>query len=184
MVLERGISLRKKLDDILLTFLVYSFLGWCYEVFLEIAVYQWGFSNRGFLFGPYCPVYGFGALLLLAVLEPVKGKKRWYSPFLVFLGTMALTTALELITSYLLEIAIGHWLWDYTRFVIQFDGRIALDPSVRFGLGGLFILYGVQPGLERITVKLGRQNRARLASGAAVLLAADGVCTVLLGYIL
>ena len=49
-----------------LYFFCYSVIGWCYEVFLEVVIYRWGFSNRGVLFGPYCPVYGFGALIFLA----------------------------------------------------------------------------------------------------------------------
>ena len=44
-------------------FMLYAILGWIYEVFLEVVVYRWGFSNRGVLFGPYCPVYGFGAII-------------------------------------------------------------------------------------------------------------------------
>ena len=47
-----------------LFFVFYSVIGWLYEVFLEVVVYRWGFSNRGVLFGPYCVIYGFGALLL------------------------------------------------------------------------------------------------------------------------
>ena len=48
-----------------LKFMMYAIIGWCYEVFLEVFIYGWGFSNRGVLFGPYCPVYGFGALAFL-----------------------------------------------------------------------------------------------------------------------
>ena len=64
----------------LLYFLFYSVLGWCYEVFLEVVVYRWGFSNRGFLFGPYCIVYGVGALLLLFTLGGLKKKKIRLGP--------------------------------------------------------------------------------------------------------
>lgn len=163
-------------QDIFLAFLVYAVLGWCYEVFLEVAVYRWGFSNRGFLFGPYCPVYGFGALLLL----PLREKRRWYSPFLVFLGTMLLATGLELLTSYAMEALLGHWQWDYTKYGIQFDGRIALNPSVRFGLGGLFFLYGVQPVLEKAKTALGEVRCNRLAYGFSALIAADLAATVAL----
>ncbi len=156
--------MQKKLSYIFLAFLAYAVLGWCYEVVLEVFIYRWGFSNRGFLFGPYCPVYGFGALLLLFCLNGVKNQKKWYSPILVFLGTVFLTTALELATSYAMEAVIGHWQWDYTKYAIQFDGRIALNPSIRFGLGGLFFLYGVQPVLEKIAAKLGEKVCVRLAS--------------------
>ena len=54
-----------------LYFWTYCVLGWCYEVFLEVVVYRWGFSNRGFLWGPYLPVYGVGALLI-AIADPWK----------------------------------------------------------------------------------------------------------------
>ena len=163
---ERGIFMKQKGTFLFLCFLAYAVIGWCYEVVLEVLIYQWGFSNRGFLFGPYCPVYGFGALLLLLCLGKIKGQRRWYSPLLVFLGTVFLTTALELATSYAMEAVIGYWQWDYTKYAIQFDGRIALNPSVRFGLGGLLFLYGVQPVLEKIFAYLG-ENRCRKA--AAVL---------------
>ena len=58
-----------------LYFMMYSVIGWLYEVFLEVAVYRWGFSNRGFLYGPYCIIYGIGALLLLLTLGWLKKKR-------------------------------------------------------------------------------------------------------------
>ena len=48
----------KKLQEYFLYFMFYSIIGWCYEVFLEVVVYRWGFSNRGVLFGPYCVISG------------------------------------------------------------------------------------------------------------------------------
>lgn len=158
--------MEKKMSYLFLLFFAYAMIGWCYEVFLEVVIYQWGFTNRGFLFGPYCPVYGFGALLLLFCLGKIRNRRKWYSPLLVFLGTVCLTTALELATSYAMEAVIGYWQWDYTKYAIQFDGRIALNPSIRFGLGGLLFLYGVQPVLEKIFAYLG-ENRCKKA--AAVL---------------
>ena len=59
----------KKVQDYFLYFMLYSVIGWIYEVFLEVVVYRWGFSNRGALFGPYCVVYGFGAVILLLTLS-------------------------------------------------------------------------------------------------------------------
>ena len=49
-----------------LYFMMAAVIGWCYEVFLEVVVYHWGFHNRGVLFGPYCPVYGVGMLAFLS----------------------------------------------------------------------------------------------------------------------
>ena len=56
-----------KIKKFFIYFMLYSIIGWIYEVFLEVVVYKWGFTNRGVLFGPYCPVYGFGALAFLFI---------------------------------------------------------------------------------------------------------------------
>ena len=62
-----------------LYFILYSVIGWVYEVFLEVVVYQWGYSDRGVLHGPYCPVYGVGALAFLLCFHRLMAQKepRW-----------------------------------------------------------------------------------------------------------
>ena len=136
-------------------FILYAIIGWCYEVFLEVFVYQWGFSNRGFLFGPYCPVYGFGALIFILTLTKLKNTKirLWkinITPVLVFCGITAIATGVELVASYLLQIFTGGWLWDYTKYSFNFEGRIALNPSIRFGIGGMVFMYILQPLFEKV----------------------------------
>ena len=154
----------KKLQDYFLYFMFYSVIGWIYEVFLEVVVYRWGFSNRGFLWGPYLPVYGVGALLILGCLgrlksRPLRVGRVNFMPAVVFLAVVALTTVVELIASYLLEWTTGGWLWDYTRYAIQWQGRICLSASLRFGVGGMVILYLLQPLLEKGMDKLGAKRR-------------------------
>lgn len=173
-----GAPSRKGWHAIFLTFLAYSVVGWCYEVFLETVVYGWGFSNRGFLFGPYCPVYGFGALLLLFLLRPLQKKGR-PGVLLVFLGTMLLATSVELLTSYLLEALTGGWLWDYRSYAVQYDGRIALSPSLRFGCGGLLFLYGIQPLLERAAARMGEAGCQRVGRVLAALFLLDFCVTAI-----
>ena len=60
---------------------------------------------------------------------------------LVLLSTMLITTILELVGSYFMELIMGDWLWDYSNYFCNFEGRIALWSSVKFGLGGLIIIY-------------------------------------------
>ncbi len=140
-------------------FFMYSVFGWLYEVFLEVVIYQWGFSNRGFLFGPYTPVYGFGALLFIVFLYQIK-KNRIYigkiniAPIVIFFGAAMIATVVELITSYALELVTTEKLWDYTAYAFNFQGRIALNPSIRFGLGGIIFLYVLQPLFEKIVALL------------------------------
>jgi uncharacterized membrane protein len=151
--------MKKKIQEYFFYFMLYSIIGWIYEVFLEVAVYRWGFSNRGVLFGPYCIIYGTGALILIFALGRLQ-KKRIYvgkilvTPVLVFVGIVIITTVVELIGSYIMEFATGGWLWDYRRFSFNFQGRIALNPSIRFGIGGMIFLYLLQPLFVRLTRKM------------------------------
>lgn len=162
-----------QLKKYFLYFIMYSVIGWLYEVFLEVAVYRWGFSNRGVLFGPYCPVYGFGALLFIFTVYPlIKSKslkqRLWLIPA-VFVLCAVMATALELLTSYLCEMTIGSWPWQtYSRYTYNFQARIALSPSIRFGLGGVIFLYILQPVFEKLADSLGRKrlNITVLALGA------------------
>ena len=165
-------------------FALYSILGWCYEVTLEVFIYHWGYSDRGVLFGPYCPVYGFGAMLFLVLVYPlIKGrplKERLFRLPLVFLMCMTTATLLELATSYLLEFLTGSWPWlTYVNYTYHFQGRIALSPSLRFGLGGIIFLYLLQPLFEGFCDRIGEQWVKRLALTILAVLAGDLIITVL-----
>ena len=163
-------------------FMLYSVIGWCYEVFLEVVIYRWGFSNRGVLFGPYCVVYGFGALLLLLTLSRLKEHKYKIgpvnlTPVFVFIGIVVITTLVELCASYLMEWQSGAWQWDYTRFAFNYQGRIALNPSLRFGLGGMLFLYVLQPLFEKLIHWLSGKKLTFVTAIWAVLLVIDIVWT-------
>ena len=176
--------MRRNLQCLFIYFLLYSVIGWLYEVFLEVVVYQWGYSDRGVLFGPYCPVYGIGALLfllcfsrLLRVTQP-----RWLKickPVLLFLGCMTVATLLELAASYLLELLTGSWPWQtYLDYACNFQGRIALSPSIRFGLGGLIFLFLLQPLFEKLTNRMPDRLLNILSGVLAALFSMDLLCTV------
>ena len=84
-----------KLQKYFICFVLYAVLGWSYEVILETFIYQWGFTNRGVLFGPYCPVYGVGAMSFLLCLGKLMRKKdiRWLNiikPIIIFIGCAAI----------------------------------------------------------------------------------------------
>lgn len=162
-----------------LYFILYSVIGWAYEVFLEVVVYQWGYSDRGVLHGPYCPVYGVGALAFLLCFHRLMAQKepRWLrllKPLIIFLGCMAVATGIELVTSYLLEWLTGSWPWQtYVDYGINFQGRIALSPSIRFGLGGVFFLFVLQPLFQRIVGALSPTVRTWVSRGVLFLFLLD-----------
>jgi len=166
-----------------LYFFFYALFGWTYEVFLEVVIYKWGFSNRGFLFGPYTPIYGFGALIFILILMPKLRRTSYPKKFLyilpTFLACMVIATGLELVTSYLMEWTTGSWPWQtYVDYDYHFQGRIALSPSIRFGLGGTFFLYGLQPLFEAGVGKIKDQWLTKLSVVIIGLLSVDFLYTV------
>lgn len=177
---------KQYIQKLFLCFMMYAVLGWCYEVVLETFIYRWGFTNRGVLFGPYCPVYGFGALSFLGCFNRLMKKKdvKWLNiikPVLIFLGCMAVATLIELIASYILEAATGAWPWQtYERYKYNFQARIALSTSLRFGLGGTVFMYLVQPLFKWILSKPNRKTLNIIAAVTAVIVFADCICTFLI----
>lgn len=174
---------KRKISECVLFFWVYAVIGWIYEVVLETFIYRWGFSNRGVLFGPWLPVYGFGAtVFLLLWYRLVKGKtvKRKICMIpVIFLLTMATATLIELIASYLLEWFTGSWPWQtYADYKYNFQARIALSTSIRFGIGGVLFLYVIQPFLDILAAKMKDKTVIITAVTIVTVLAADLVYTI------
>ena len=171
-------KLLNRLKPYVIYFFLYAIIGWIYEEVLEVLIYHVGFSNRGVLFGPWLPVYGFGALLfLISVYHLIKNKKGVkkliYIP-VVFLLCMIVATTLELITSYICEFFMGSWPWQtYSMYKINFEARIALSPSIRFGLGGILFLYVLQPLFEKLVNKLGDKKVSIISIIILIVLAID-----------
>ena len=173
----------RRISEYVLFFWIYAVIGWIYEVVLETFIYRWGFSNRGVLFGPWLPVYGFGAtVFLLLWYRLIKGKplkrKLLFLP-VIFLLTMATATLIELITSYLCEWIIGSWPWQtYADYAINFQARIALSPSIRFGIGGVVFLYVIQPLLDKLAAHMKDKTFITAAAVIFTVLAAALIYTV------
>lgn len=150
---------------------------------LEVLACGWGFSNRGYLFGPWLPIYGTGALIFILLFGKIRKRKIYVgsfnvTPLLLFLGTGLIATAIELVASYLLEWKTGGWMWDYSKCIGNFQSRIALTPSLGFGLGGLLLLLVVHPRMEAITYHIPAHRRLEIGAVLLVLMAID-VLTIL-----
>ena len=120
-------------------FFVYAFLGWCTEV-CYAALVSGRFVNRGFLNGPVCPIYGFGVVIVLLFLEPLK-----HNLLLLFLGSVLLTSALEWLTGFVLEKLFRQRWWDYSDEPFNLGGYICLRFSIAWGLACLFVVKIIHP---------------------------------------
>ena len=125
-----------------LLFIIYSFAGWVMET-LWVSWCNKRLVDRGFLIGPYCPIYGFGALLIVLFLG-----KLSFSPVLVFLMTVFVCGALEYFASWIMEKIFKARWWDYSNVKFNLNGRICLKNLIAFGVMGLAVIYIINPNLE------------------------------------
>ncbi len=143
-------------------FLIYAFIGWIVEVIYHAVTYG-EVVNRGFLNGPICPVYGFGALTVFAAVNTVAAglaasaagapqKAEDINIWIVFFMGMLLTTAVELIAGWALDILFHARWWDYSNKPFNFRGYICLEFSIIWGLGIVFVVRIVHPTIRSYSV--------------------------------
>ena len=131
-------------QSLVIYFTAYSFIGWLIEtIYCSIPARK--FVYRGFLMGPVCPIYGFGALSVLLVLSPFSNR-----PLLVFFLGLVITSALEYFVSVLLEKLFKKSWWDYSARKFNINGRICLLTSLAWGVLSVVLVYAIHPALRRL----------------------------------
>lgn len=158
--------------QLLWLFFIYSVAGWVTEVFLKFLEYK-RFINRGFLIGPYCPIYGAGAVLITVggkLLSPVD--RTWAMSFLI---AFVLCGLLEYLTSYILEKYFHARWWDYTERPMNLHGRVWIGNLILFGIGGVFILNVFNPRLLALAHRLDPRLFAAILIAVSILFVADAV---------
>ena len=158
--------------QLLWLFFIYSVAGWITEVFLKFLEYK-RFINRGFLIGPYCPIYGAGAVLITVggkLLSPVD--RTWAMSFLI---AFVLCGLLEYLTSYILEKYFHARWWDYTERPMNLHGRVWIGNLILFGIGGVFILEVFNSRLLALADRLEPRLFAAILTAVCILFVADAV---------
>ena len=132
----------ENLYRIFLLFIIYSFIGWIMEVIVKF-VEKKRFINRGFLIGPLCPIYGYGAILILLLLLPYKR-----SVILLFFMAILICSFLEYMTSFVMEKLFKTRWWDYSDVKYNINGRICLNTMLPFGVLGVVVFFIVNPFIK------------------------------------
>lgn len=127
------------LTEYFLLFMIYACLGWILEVTGKL-IEEKKFINRGFLIGPYCPIYGWGAVAITLLLY-----KYAYDPLVLFIMTIVTCMVLEYATSWVMEKLFKARWWDYSKRKFNLNGRVCLETTIPFGLLGMFIIYVSNP---------------------------------------
>ena len=119
-------------------------MGWLMEVILTV-IKEHKFVNRGFLIGPYCPIYGSGCLLIIILLN-----RYLDSPIILFFMAIIICSILEYLTSYVMEKIFNARWWDYSDKRFNLNGRICLETMIPFGVLGTLITYVINPFYVKI----------------------------------
>lgn len=124
--------------EVVMWFLTYSMMGWLVEsIYMSFCNHK--ITNRGFAKGPFCPIYGFGALTVIFVLRPYSDN----SILLFFLGSF-LATTLEFLTALVMKHIFGEIWWDYHEKPFNYRGIICLESSIAWGFYTLFLFMFLQ----------------------------------------
>lgn len=156
----------------LLLFFLYSMAGWIWECFyVSLRKRRW--VNRGFLHGPWLPIYGTGAILVLFLTLPVR-----QSPALVFFVGMIGATALEYVTGAVMERLFQVRYWDYSNNPLNVNGYICLPVSLAWGVFSAALIYVLHPPVERFLLKIPLLAADVASLGLAVVFTVDVTRTV------
>jgi uncharacterized membrane protein len=156
-----------------LAFIAYAFVGWVYESLLY-TVQEKKVISSGFLYGPYCPIYGGGAVIMIFVFYG-----RTDSPVVMFLGGMVLATLVEYFTAVFLENCFHKKWWDYSKLKYNFQGRICLLGAVAFGTMCLVLCRFIHPVFVRLISNIPESVQFWLAVSLAFVFIVDYMVTLL-----
>ena len=145
--------------------IIYSFFGWVWET-CYVSVKSGKFVNRGFINGPLCTIYGFGAVSVYMILRPFSDNLLY-----LYLGGIVVATALEYVTAVLMESIFHTSWWDYSDNKFNSQGRICLGASLGWGAFTVILFKVLHPFVESIVILY------------PVYVGEIGICVIGVGYV-
>lgn len=155
-----------------LLFMIYSYVGWLYETIL-CSVLERQLVNRGFLYGPYCPIYGFGAILIILLLSNYA-----QNVLSLFVLSSVLATIFEYMSSYILEKLFNERWWDYSNMRFNINGRVCLEGALIFGALSVIFVYYIHPLSMRLLQRVPPMALKLIAGILFVVFLADVIVSV------
>ena len=162
----------ESLVNLILLFFAYAFLGWCIEVTLKYFQFH-RFINRGFLTGPWLPIYGSGAALITIAVKGLSPLE--FSVGTTFVISFILCGVIEYLTSFFLEKRFHARWWDYSQKPMNLHGRVWIGNLILFGLGGVLIIEVINPLLLRLSGCMSFRLKEILAIALSAVFVADYV---------
>lgn len=133
---------------VILWFLTYSILGWVVES-IYMSICNKKLTNRGFATGPFCPIYGVGALTVFFALRPYSNNGL----VLFILGSL-LATTIEFLTAVIMKRVFGEIWWNYNEKPFNYKGVLCLESSIAWGFYTLFLFLFLQRFVEGVVSRI------------------------------
>ena len=165
---QRNLIMQNK---IIFYFIIYSFLGWCLESIYKTIIFKKP-TNSGFLYGPFCPMYGIGAVMMIALSELSD------NIIIIFLLSFVLFSVWEYIVAVILEKCFKTKYWDYSELKFNIKGRICLKNSIYWGLLGVILIYVIQPIIETLTNLMPEQILLYINASLCIIISIDTIITI------
>jgi uncharacterized membrane protein len=146
-----------KVNYLFFYFVSCSFIGWCIETSYMFFT-RGRFVSSGLINSPFCPIYGFGGLMLIIMLRPVK-----HNVILFFIGAVIVTTLLEYITGYSIKLILNRRVWDYSGEFLNVNGLVCLKTSLVWGLLSLNFMYFIKPLIRCAVFHLPKNMKSIIA---------------------
>lgn len=138
----------KEVYTLFIYYMIYSFIGWVLESVYK-SILQKKLVNSGFLAGPFCPIYGYGALIMYLSLKDVTN-----NIFILFIYGMVALSVFEYIVGLFLELVFRTKYWDYSDKKFNIQGRVCLLNSFYWGILGIVFMRVIHPAVESFVVKI------------------------------
>ena len=135
----------------LFVFYIYSFLGWCFES-TYVSIKSKKLINRGFMRGPFLPLYGSGAVMMLVVSMPFAN-----SIVLTYIAGCIGATVLEYVTGVTMEALFKVRYWDYSYKRFNFQGQICLSSTITWGFFTVLMTRVLHPPIDRFVLSMPQQ---------------------------
>ena len=158
-------------DKIIFYFIIYSFFGWCLESVYKTIIFK-KVTNSGFLYGPFCPMYGIGAVMMIAASNLSD------NILVIFLLGFFIFTLWEYLVAVVLEKLFKTKYWDYSHLKFNFQGRICLKNSIYWGILGVLLVFVIQPVVENLTNAIPENVLFYLNIAICLIIFVDAIVTI------
>ena len=159
--------------SIIAYFIIYSFIGWLLESTYK-SVNQGKFINSGFLHGPLCPIYGYGAMIMYLLLKDLTN-----NIFILFLFGLIVLSVFEYIVGLFLELVFKTKYWDYSKRKFNIHGRVCLLNSLYWGILGIVFMDVIHPLVMKLVGIIPKKYLIVAVSGILALMLIDTVITII-----